>query len=114
MSQSQSSNFLEKPAAVTASDNSGTVSLQLLPANGIVSLPSLSVASSSSSATSNRVALTGTPAVLAAFGLSLIPTLAVSIPFFLGRSRTLGPILGRSLKSDFGSSLLEEDSHLVF
>ena len=72
---------MAKPPALAASDITSAVIPESLPAL-TVSLPS-----SSSSSSSN--ALTGPSAVIVAFGLSLIPTLAVSIPFFLRRGRAL-------------------------
>ena len=71
---------MAKPPALAASDITSAVIPESLPAL-TVSLPS------SSSSSSN--ALTGPSAVIVAFGLSLIPTLAVSIPFFLRRGRAL-------------------------
>ena len=74
--------LLPKPPALTSSDITGAVLPESLPALS-VSLPSSSSLSTSSSASdSNQNALTGPSAVIVAFGLSLIPTLAVSIPFF--------------------------------
>ena len=70
---------MAKPPALAASDITSAVIPE--------SLPALTVSLPSSSSSSN--ALTGPSAVIVAFGLSLIPTLAVSIPFFLRRGRAL-------------------------
>ena len=68
---------------------SAIVSSQSLPA--VVELdPLLNILPAAvSTVTKTSTTLTGTSAILAAFGLSLIPTLAVSIPFFLRRGRRL-------------------------
>ena len=67
---------------------SAIVSSQSLPA--VVALDTLNILpAATSTITKTSTTLTGTNALLAAFGLSLIPTLAVSIPFFLRRGRTL-------------------------
>ena len=59
---------------------SAIVSSQSLPA--VVSLDYLNILpAATASVTKTSTTLTGTNAILAAFGLSLIPTLAVSIPF---------------------------------
>ena len=81
--------LLPKPPALTSNDITGAVFPESLPAL-TVSLPSSSSLSmSSSTSDSNQNALTGPSAVIVAFGLSLIPTLAVSIPFFLRQGRLL-------------------------
>ena len=73
--------ILSKPSAIALID-SGTVSLQSLPAVD-VSISS-NTASLSSASSVNRVStLSGNSALLAALGLALIPTLAVSIPFLV-------------------------------
>ena len=75
----QNSVILSRPSAIDSSD-SGAVSSQSLPAINT----SFSSSTSSESTTVNRVsALDRNTALLAAFGLSLIPTLAVSIPFLV-------------------------------
>ena len=67
---------------------SAIVSSQSLPA--VVSLDTLNIIPAvASTVTKTSTTLTGTNAILAAFGLSLIPTLAVSIPFFIRRGRQL-------------------------
>ena len=67
---------------------SAIVSSQSLPA--VVSLDTLNIIPAvASTVTKTSTTLTGTNALLAAFGLSLIPTLAVSIPFFIRRGRQL-------------------------
>ena len=66
---------------------SAIVSSQSLPA--VVSLDTLNILPAATTVTKTSTTLTGTNAILAAFGLSLIPTLAVSIPFFLRRGRQL-------------------------
>ena len=67
---------------------SAIVSSQSLPA--VVSLDTLNIIpAAASTVTKTSTTLTGTNAILAAFGLSLIPTLAVSIPFFIRRGRQL-------------------------
>ena len=71
--------LMPKPPALTVSDITSAVIPE--------SLPALTVSLPSSSSSSD--ALTGPSAVIVAFGLSLIPTLAVSIPFFLRRGRAL-------------------------
>ena len=81
---------------------SAIVSSQSLPA--VVSLDYLNILpAATASVTKTSTTLTGTNAILAAFGLSLIPTLAVSIPFFLRRGRGRGRSL--QLQQDNNNNL---------
>lgn len=102
--------ILSRPSAVATDDR-----LLIVP-SAQISLPLISTSSSAStsSSSSNKVtstALSGGMALLVAFLLSLIPTLAISIPFFaLTRRRRRIPVTlvtgGRSLVSDDEQMLL--------
>ena len=66
---------------------SAIVSSQSLPA--VLSLDSLAIIPTTVVDTKTSLTLSRSSALLAAIGLSLIPTLAVSIPFFMRRGRHL-------------------------
>ena len=74
----------------------------------MVSLDYLNILpAATASVTKTSTTLTGTNAILAAFGLSLIPTLAVSIPFFLRRGRGRGRSL--QLQQDNNNNLSDQE-----
>ena len=94
---SSSGTVLTKPSAITTSEEDRLLLVQSSSASAIASLPS--IASSSSSlvltANNNKVNASGlspNTALLIAFLLSLIPTLAISLPFFAFRRRRRVPV----------------------
>ena len=86
---------LTKPSAITTSEEDR---LLLVPSSAVASsLPSISSSSSSLVLTANNNKVTGSSlspntALLIAFLLSLIPTLAISLPFFAFRRRRRVPV----------------------
>ena len=105
-SDQQNSVFLSKPSAITSIDT-GIVSSQSLPAVDTSFNPNTVSLSTSSSV--NRVStLDRNTALFAAFGLSLILTLAVSLPFLvpsLRRGRILDMMESDQVRQRLSSGL---------
>ena len=105
-SDQQNSVILSRPSAITSIDT-GIVSSQSLPA--VDTSFNSNLVSLSTSSSVNRVStLDRNTALFAAFGLSLIPTLAVSLPFLvpsLRRGRILDMMESDQVRQRLSSGL---------